>query len=345
MVSANDLFRSILGRRRYFLLKLVVFGGLRFVRTGFRLSYDDEADKRREYPDEGDPVFLNNMFLLTAGHVLGLRPIRQITASRCCAEEGAGYQTLMRMRALAFARAMGLEYVHTPLFNVAHADRPMERFAAEWEALFGLAEGHRINPTVEVDIFDFSWGPNSILLELFDRRESFSDLEPMLAEFRRRYRAGNDRPSSGDPRMTVCVHVRRGDVGSDREDMWTGLETVGNTLRQLAQALRSKGMDFKLQIISQGSAEDLLRIVPDGLACELCLDEDPFVSLRRMVDADILVIAKSNYSYLAGVISEGIKLIYPSVYAPLSGWIVLDETGGFDAEALQAKLAGSGRGS
>ncbi len=84
-----------------------------------------------------DAAFLPHYVL----HLTGLRPIRQVTCVRVRGSEGPGSQAMMVMNAIAFARASGLTYVHTPFTLMLGADRPMREWVAGWESLFNLGVG------------------------------------------------------------------------------------------------------------------------------------------------------------------------------------------------------------
>ena len=65
----------------------------------------------------------------------------KITCSGVGRDEGPGSQALMVMKSIAFARACGLDYAHTPFSEIAHADRPMKEWAGAWERLFNFGLG------------------------------------------------------------------------------------------------------------------------------------------------------------------------------------------------------------
>ncbi len=51
-------------------------------------------------------------------------------------------------------------------------------------------------------------------------------------------------------------------------------------------------------------------------------------TFRDLVEADVLVMAKGAFSYVAGMLSEGIKLFEPN-YRALPNWIVREHDGAF----------------
>ena len=60
--------------------------------------------------------------------------------------------------------------------------------------------------------------------------------------------------------------------------------------------------------------------------------------MRELIEADILVMAKSFFSYVAAIISDGIKLYEPFDSPPLKGWLVRQPKGGFDERLFAVQL-------
>ena len=329
-------WRALCENRTFFLTKFLFGGFYRLARSGFRIGRHLPAGLYDYTPDS--TVYFNRMYLMVLLHRLGIRPITTITASVMCSGEGAGYQILLRLQAIAFARSVGLTYVHTPLFRVDHADKPMPEYAAEWERLFNLGHGEIVSDRVDLDILDFSWAPNSMMLKLFDHAESYSDIERAIPEFRRKFLAANARkPGSGDE-LEVAVHIRRGDIDPSLDIMWTDNDRIRTTIRSIEDALKGDSRAYRLSIVSEGEPEDFREFTQGRNDVDLYLNGNPVEAIRRLIQADILVLAKSSFSHVAGIVSEGIKIYEPSQYAPMSDWIVLDEASSFDARILQQRL-------
>jgi len=59
--------------------------------------------------------------------------------------------------------------------------------------------------------------------------------------------------------------------------------------------------------------------------CELCLNAPALTSLNALIYADILVLAKSSFSYVAGLLNDGIVVYEPFWHAPRPDWIGADK--------------------
>mgnify|MGYP007123205405 CR=1 FL=1 len=64
------------------------------------------------------------------------------------------------------------------------------------------------------------------------------------------------------------------------------------------------------------------------------------VTVQRMVDADVLVVGRSSFSFIAGVVSKGIVLYEPGKYRPPSSWLELDSAGDFDSMRFAKQVGG-----
>jgi hypothetical protein len=99
--------------------------------------------------------------------------------------------------------------------------------------------------------------------------------------------------------------------------------------------------------------EDLAELSP--LCAEYFLDADPIWTMQELVEADILIVARSCFSYYAGLISDGIKVFepcgYPStnnvfippyeweLFSELDDWLPCQEDGSIDRVAFDRRLA------
>ena len=304
---------------------------------------------------------------------LGLR-IRKVTCVVYYSLEGACSQALNVMWAINFARACGLTYVHTPFNRIWHADRPMREWVDAWEAHFNLGMGEVAadlmtlptgSTTAEIplladnrEIVNFFYN-NGDLLRLFGLSDD--DLTRMfdatIPEFRRKYYS-NKSPRRNEV-LTVCVHVRRGDTLADgsrtdrliNRDMWTSTSFIAETIAKVRAVLDAHCIKYKICVFSHPEAfGELLDVLVDASASrqfEAGVDAvqifdgwaDPFWSMQELIEADILIMAKSSFSYVSALLSDGIKIYEPWLgYPPLSSWVIRDPNGEFDCTAFERQL-------
>jgi hypothetical protein len=272
-------------------------------------------------------------FRLYLRQLIWRRPIRKVTCIGFTGE-GAGSQALMMMNAINFARAFGLTYIHTPFAEIAHADRPMREWVTAWETHFNLGAGDVATDgdTRETVNFAFNF---SDLLPLFGVDDLTHMFNTTIPEFRRKYYS-NKSPRANRV-LTICVHVRRGDVTRENAGRWTNNSFIAETIAKVRAAIDAHCIKYKICILSQGDHGGLAELV-DVPGTEIFLDADPIWSMQEAIEADILIMAKSSFSYVAALISDGIKITEERGYPPMSGWVLRGSNGEFDCAAFEHQL-------
>jgi hypothetical protein len=264
--------------------------------------------------------------------------------------DGAGAQAQAKMSAMCLAHAYGLRYVHSPFVSVAHAECPMPQWVAAWEDFFNFGAGElRIDqvdlPRLDIETFvsDPSlWDKPCVIVAR--HYHTFCDLQPdaycaILPRLREKIRP-QLRPVNPSSVLNVCVHVRRGDVApgdTKTSHRYTGDRDILNTLRLLQEVLSRLERPGRVRVFSQGDPARFACFA--DLGCELYLNQPAMDTFRELLAADVLVMARSAFSYSAALLGNGVNLYDPQDHAPLSQWIVTDRrSGAFDAERFAARL-------
>lgn len=287
-------------------------------------------------------------------HLLGLRRIRAITCivTRDC--EGAGSQAFHFMKTINCARSLGLQYLHSPFREIAHADRPMDDLVAAWEAVFNFGAGEALYQAGKREAINF-YGLED--LDLYFGRRGPDELlknhfKSMIPEFRRKYYL-NKSPRTNRV-VTVAVHIRRGDVSPHAYSyMYTSTEKILAIAGAVQSLLESRGIAFELSVYGETANSDFDALSARG--ARLHLDADPIWTLQELVEADILIVARSHFSYCAGLLSDGIKIFEPhgrpgafetfsmawqwTLFSELEDWIPCQEDGAIDRAAFERRLA------
>lgn len=114
----------------------------------------------------------------------------------------------------------------------------------------------------------------------------------------------------------IAIHIRRGDVGIENTDRYTSNDTYKNTIL----FLKTNYPNYKITVFSEGNEDDFkdLGVEPS----QLKLNEDVLTTFHSLVTAKILVIAKSSFSFVAGLLNENQVLYNDTSYlSPFSHWI------------------------
>lgn len=272
--------------------------------------------------------------------------------------DGAGAQALGIISALLLADATGCRYFHSPFATMAHAPGDRAAWAAQWERFLNLGRGEarvppraRLIPAIDLVRDPTACDrPDSVLAASYYHWAGFQTpeaLDRLSRRLRRKYQGSRKSaiPSHRGPpgSLTAAIHVRRGDVTADHPVLrrfYTQDEPILETMRAIRSAARRLGRDVHVNLYSEGPEEMFRAFAAAG--CRLRLDSDAFTAFHNLVRADILVQAKSSFSYVAGLISTGAVLHERYVtdesgaafYRPAPAWIVRDDAGGFQEEAL-----------
>jgi hypothetical protein len=264
--------------------------------------------------------------------------------------DGAGAQAMAKMSALALALHFGITYVHTPFRTMEHPeDCSPEQWALRWERFLnigqeevGLADCMLPQVPIEEFIAESSWWDRPCLLSAghFTR---FTDQHPQayanIASILQRKFGLPERVRGPEHEVIVCAHLRRGDVSPDNPNTSHRLSNPMNflsCLKQIHSALGAYGVKVRTKVYSQGSEEGLEML--QSLGCELHLDTPAIETFRQLVDADVLVMGRSSFSFTAALLCRGLCVYDRFARAPLPDWLTRDSDGYVQAEALAVGL-------
>ena len=260
--------------------------------------------------------------------------------------DGLGMQALARMSGLNFAKNFGATYVDAPFAKIGHAPGAMSDWIDAWEQLFNFSRGEERLSDADYVVVDYSdYLRNKVPLSdkvvlrfqqcyWLHRRypDSFEVLAPSLRE-----KCGLPEYRDEQDDVIVAVHVRRGDVSSSRNSMrFTPNKKILKSIENASQALRNLNKTFQIEIHSQGKPSEFKDFADIG--CRLHLDTDAVWTMRKLIEADMLIMSKSSFSYVAGVVNRGVKVYEPTFNPPQSAWIIKRRDGGFDIEATERRL-------
>lgn len=105
------------------------------------------------------------------------------------------------------------------------------------------------------------------------------------------------------------------------QNRFTPLSVIASRLSRLRLILDNT--PHKVAVYSEGQADEFAPLVE--LGCDLRCNESPIDTLRALAVSDILLTAKSSFSYIAGMLSHGIVLFEPFWHAKLPNWVDVDD--------------------
>ncbi len=170
--------------------------------------------------------------------------------------------------------------------------------------------------------------------------------------------------------VRVAIHVRRGELlVLDSERMLPNVYYI-EVAQNVARVLDALKMDYQMELHTEVPNKEFI-VQPNhhGIShrirtpvtvspqmCRLddfsvlpklvfCINETPVECLRKLATADILVMSRSSFSYVAAILNRnGIMLHHPFWHPALSSWITVGRNGQFDRVKLRraAETLGDG---
>lgn len=224
---------------------------------------------------------------------------------------GAMYQSIML--GLGFCRKNGFIYAHTPFRQIHHGVSPQEG-----NIFCGFFDKYPLatSKTNKIEYNDKLWGadPDEYLTE------------EVINELRVNYQSTH-KPLIEPSNDYICIHIRRGDISKDlHPNRWDSLYKYLNYISWI----KTYYPDLPIIILSQGTPQDFEILTKTHEEIQLKLNGMPLVDFNFMVQAKVLVIARSSYSYTAGILNEN-EVLCDTIsnnrwfHKPLSKWKTLDE--------------------
>lgn len=244
--------------------------------------------------------------------------------------DGIGSQLIHTLDVQAFAEAFSIPYAHTRIDEVSQKQRTFDqRGITAWEERVQFHLGY---PKVE------ELGLPLVPLETYVRLPEWwarpailSHVSPVCyLDF---YRNGYDEmiarkraaleqaePLWNDS-VSVAIHVRRGDVTLKRHPgRYTAVDAVHSYINAIRRELKALRKTVSFTVFSDGKPKDFVDLSDQGI--ELCLGGDALDDFIAMQESDILLIGKSCFSQLAGLLHRRNLVIYqPWWLRPRPGWL------------------------
>jgi hypothetical protein len=270
-------------------------------------------------------------------------------------QDGAGAQALAIMSTMLFAEANKITYVHTPFSKIQHNYENDIEWEKKWEEFFnlGLDEvklsdlGPRITREIFLNEEPFRIKKQTNTLHIIRHCHEYADLDPNGYNSLKSRLVGKyyGSPKQGyelfyDPKkLNIAVHIRRGDVDGNNQfrDKFTENSYILRVLSDILEITTLHGLDPAICVYSEGFEEDFKEL--EKLRPKFHLDTSPFTTFHNLVEADILLMSKSTFSYCAALLSDGIVFYEFFRHRPQSSWIKVKEGPRFDTKTFSNKLS------
>ena len=164
--------------------------------------------------------------------------------------------------------------------------------------------------------------PRAHLRVVYDYIEANIERVPLSLELPkiRKYFCEANPPCLDEKYFNVAVHVRRPNPHDDRVD---GTDTPDEYYLRLINKIRAEHEGVKplrFYLVSQGKLADFKNYLHADTI--LMIDTPALGAFRTLVEADVLIISRSSFSYIAGHLNENLVYYQPFWHPPLPHWRV-----------------------
>ena len=269
------------------------------------------------------------IFLLKTCRPLLAVALRNATFTCFGKRDGGGAQVQAIASVAAFAAYVGARFVHTPLRHVIHCppNVSMADFCEQWESVvsrfsfssvggekFTSYKGEKGKYHFLKDVLMFKTRGQFICLP---HAHFLTDYIPGVYGLLRLPSPPTEKLRSRC--LQIAVHVRRGNVGpiGQNRDRYTPDEVIRHHIETVRQ---EAGAESRVTIVTEDPEPGFIRMFEDF---EIVVHDNPLEALDVLINADILIMAKSSFSFVAGLLSSG-RVYYSDFWSsPQPAWSVL----------------------
>ena len=239
--------------------------------------------------------------------------------------DGFGSQLQACFSLMAYCKYKGYKYIHTPMYAMEHCDTSIPEFHTYMNNFINIESRYTtINQITNFEKSCIHTVKEGAFVHGALHPEYFYN-EAFLNEIRKIY-FSKDKPVleyylPGE--KNIALHIRRGDVDVQKyPSRYTENQKYIDLLNKLSLE------NSVIHIFSEGKHEDFVDIIksfPDT-RCILHINENIQSSFHGLVMADTLVIARSSFSYCAGLLNKNViiaSFITEWWHKPLKSWSII----------------------
>lgn len=222
---------------------------------------------------------------------------------------GAQYQTLINT--ILYCKKNNKAFVYTPIKNMEHNYDNDPEFLNKIEELMNITTYksiHDINcNSIKTDV--------GSIIRFFD--SNINNLTTELKEVKADFWKNKERDCFKNGMYNIAVHVRRPNQNDNRID---GANTPDEFYLTKIQNIRDTHKNKRLcfHIYSQGDISNFHKYCADDTI--LKINMNLFDTFKEMVGADALIMSRSSFSYIAGVLSDGDIHYQKFWHPPMKHW-------------------------
>jgi len=247
---------------------------------------------------------------------------------------GAQYQRIVAI--ICICHYYNFTYVHAPIKNMEHVTDP--NYLNAIESFFQIANNYANVNSIKYDnIFNENMpsinslnnynnnNPNKNILVKIYLPYNISDINPIIYEksmpILQNILINTYLPFYQNNNNTkIAIHIRRGDVGPNiNNDRYSPISDFIRIINSLKQKYSNSSFFIFTQIDENNKNE--FDIFNNDKSIQIKANEDQLLTMNHLINADVLIIGKSSFSYLAGYYNKNTVYYFDYLHSPLSSWI------------------------
>lgn len=248
--------------------------------------------------------------------------------SRVHPGDGAGAQIQGALATYVFSLEKGFVYIHHPLKQIEHArsSEDVTRWNSflKWPNVWEGGRQYNLDSRMSLIKCLFLFRPTDTFHSSYIR--TLADTNPTMYSRQTvnilRLLHSTKSASNENAPTTIRVHVRRGDVSPDS---FAWRYTSNAALTRRIQRVCSQFPAAVVEIFTNGNKLELEDFIDNGWHVDDY--SDPICVFQKLVQADVLLTAKSSFSYIAAIFNRGLVIYEDFWHPPLPGWHELKSSG------------------
>lgn len=221
---------------------------------------------------------------------------------------GAQFQTIIY--SYIFSKLTNNEFIYTPFEKMEHNYEDNTDFIEKKEELINFKNSFKHNYNDQI-IFTY---PVQFFINFFEKHINDPRTINELKLITKIFKNNKQKPFTN---KTIVIHIRRKNKHDNR------IEGTDIPIQNYITLINEKKQEYNIIIHSQGSIEEF-KDIPNDIKINIKLNTSVEESFTDMVFADILVSAKSSFSYTAALLNEGIIYYIPFWHKPMNNWITIN---------------------
>lgn len=244
---------------------------------------------------------------------------------------GGQYQRIISI--IALAKKYGVEYLHNPITEMEHL--PSHSYLKTIEEYFQIKNHFKqttdftYDQIMEIDqvseelILAYKCIENKVFLIKIGYPSKILDANPNLFNVVMPQLRGIKQnlllPYYSSEKTNIAVHIRRGDIHyTEKNIRYTPVEYFENIIQNIRSRIPNTNICIFTEITDENRDEFKRFECLDNV--QIVADEDILLTFEHLVRADILVMCRSSFSYIAGLYNENMVIYMNFWHSPLPQW-------------------------